>query len=151
MGYQYASTDAIDTVYGTGHNNINSHYFDGISLTHGSPCQHIWTFMAGINEHSTLCPCTNGTTQIVQFLLVVITSANLGTQAIAGRVNYTQPILSGMVKTVVLLNIHVIKLLVSHGSKRSLTLPLLTMLRCKLVGVKIHMMRMSLLINMRFT
>ena len=66
VGYQYTSPDAIDTVYGKGHNDINTHYVDGISLTYGSPCQHTWTFMAGINEHSTACPCTNGTTQTVQ-------------------------------------------------------------------------------------
>ena len=53
VGYQYASPDAIDTVYGKGHNDINSHYVNGISLTYGSPRQHIWTFMAGINEQST--------------------------------------------------------------------------------------------------
>ena len=48
VGYQYTSPDAIDTVYGTGHNDINIHYIDGISLTHGSPHQHIWTFMYGL-------------------------------------------------------------------------------------------------------
>ena len=54
VGYQYASSDAIDQTHGTGltsHSDINSHYVDGISLTHGSPCQHIWTFMAGFSEN----------------------------------------------------------------------------------------------------
>ena len=45
VGYQYATPDAIDTVHGTGHNDTNSHYVDGVSITHGSPCKHIWTFM----------------------------------------------------------------------------------------------------------
>ena len=70
VGYQYATTDAIDTVYGTGHNDINSHYVDGVSLTHGSPRQHIWTFMAGLFENVSNpivnCPCATGTTQTVQ-------------------------------------------------------------------------------------
>ena len=48
VGYQYATPDAINTVYGTGYNDINSHYTDGISLTHGSPHQHIWTFINGL-------------------------------------------------------------------------------------------------------
>ena len=73
MGYQYGSPDAIDTVYGRGltsHNDINSHYVDGISLTCGSPRRHIWTLIAGNSDnaqYSTVnCPCTNGTTQTVQ-------------------------------------------------------------------------------------
>ena len=70
VGYQYATPDAIDTVYGTGHNDINSHYVDGISLTRGSPRQHIWTFMAGLYDNVQNlyynCPCTKGSTQTVQ-------------------------------------------------------------------------------------
>ena len=67
VGYQYGSSDAIS---GRKHNNINSHYVDGISLTRGSPRQHIWTFIAGLfdniqNSHYN-CPCTNGSTQTVQ-------------------------------------------------------------------------------------
>ena len=72
VGYQYASADGIDHIHGTGlisHNDINSHYVDGISLTRGSPRQHIWTFITGGSENSQSsgsCPCNNGTTQIVQ-------------------------------------------------------------------------------------
>ena len=47
VGCQYASPDALDTTFGTGHDDINSHYVDGISLTRGSPRQHVWTFIAG--------------------------------------------------------------------------------------------------------
>ena len=60
-GYQYGSPDAISA---TGlHNNLNAAYVDGVSLTHGNPRQHIWTFMAGLQEHSfeingqSECPC----------------------------------------------------------------------------------------------
>ena len=72
VGYQYASADAIDQTRGTGltsHNDINSHYVDGISLTHGSSRQHIWTFMAGLIEASIYidgrfnCPCSQGSLQ----------------------------------------------------------------------------------------
>ena len=44
--------------------DINTHYVDGVSLTHGSsPRQHIWTFAGAINEGdqrlARICPCTN--------------------------------------------------------------------------------------------
>ena len=53
IGYQYYSPD------GTNNNNINGYYIDGISLTHGSPRKHIWSFMSGQfeNHHSSICPC----------------------------------------------------------------------------------------------
>ena len=69
VGYQYGSPDAVDPTLGTGHNNINSHYVDGISLTHGSPRHHIWTFMAGLIDSSIFldgrfnCLCSQGSTQ----------------------------------------------------------------------------------------
>ena len=51
VGYQYASPDAVDGVAITSnHNNINSYYVDGVSITRGSPCQHIWTLMGGLND-----------------------------------------------------------------------------------------------------
>ena len=55
IGYQVGWTD------GAAHttSNINSHYSDGISLTHGNPRSHIWTFMAGSTDSylSSQCPC----------------------------------------------------------------------------------------------
>jgi hypothetical protein len=43
--------------------NINGAYVDGVSLTHGSPRQHIWTFAAGLDEVGSIpqynCACTN--------------------------------------------------------------------------------------------
>ena len=80
VGYQYASPDAIQHAQwenpgkylgGTDpkHNDINSTYVDGISLTHGSPHQHIWTFMGGLTGNETIidgrynCPCSPGSPQ----------------------------------------------------------------------------------------
>ena len=79
VGYQYGSPDALyagpyqgepyGSVIDTHHNNINSYYVDGISLTHGSPRQHIWTYVAGLNEASLHldgrfnCPCSQGSLQ----------------------------------------------------------------------------------------
>ena len=41
VGYQFASTD------GANNNNINGAYIDGISITHGNPRSHIWSFISG--------------------------------------------------------------------------------------------------------
>ena len=74
MGYQYASPDAVDpTVDGLkNHNDINSYYVDGVSITRGSSRQHVWTLMAGLLESSIFnptndrrynCPCSQGSPQ----------------------------------------------------------------------------------------
>ena len=63
-GYQYGSTDAV----GDYNNNISSHYVDGVSITRGSPRQHVWTLMAGLTEAfagSQACPCNTGNTVTV--------------------------------------------------------------------------------------
>ena len=62
IGYQYASTDALYKQY---HENvlIDNPYIEGISITHGSPRQHIWTFMGGLTESvagTVNCPCNTG-------------------------------------------------------------------------------------------
>ena len=57
IGYQYYTVDGSRS-----NGNINSAYVDGISLTHGNPRSHIWTFMAGggsDNQYSH-CPCGIG-------------------------------------------------------------------------------------------
>ena len=64
VGYQYGHTDAVDTY----HNDINSWYVEGVSITRGSPRQHVWTLMAGYTEAnagSNSCPCNNGSTRTV--------------------------------------------------------------------------------------
>ena len=68
MGYQFYSTDAVDGCC----NDINSYYVDGVSITRGSPRQHVWTLMAGGREThagSWSCPCNNGSTvSVVPFI-----------------------------------------------------------------------------------
>ena len=64
VGYQYGHTDAVSDY----HNDINSWYVEGVSITRGSPRQHVWTLMAGITEAnaaSNSCPCNNGSTRTV--------------------------------------------------------------------------------------
>ena len=63
-GYQYGSTDAIyQPTYYFYRNYLNSYYVDGVSITRGSPRQHVWTLMAGYSESdatSQSCPCNTG-------------------------------------------------------------------------------------------
>ena len=63
IGYQQVSPDAFYPYIHQGQ-TIDSHYVEGISLTHGaSPRKHIWTFAAALHEYNshpdTVCPCTN--------------------------------------------------------------------------------------------
>jgi hypothetical protein len=55
IGYQFSQPEAFNT----GSSSIDAHYVDGVSLTHGSPRQHIWTFAAAYDEVSGQCPCSN--------------------------------------------------------------------------------------------
>ena len=61
IGYQYGIPEAFTS--------IDSKYVDGVSLTHGDPRQHIWTFAAAQDEVGTFpsgnCPCIN-TNQVAQ-------------------------------------------------------------------------------------
>ena len=71
IGYQYGTTDAFNT----GTDDINEHYVDGVSLTHGNRRQHIWTFAAAHDETNRcalcICPCINNassSSQLPQFM-----------------------------------------------------------------------------------
>ena len=88
VGYQWGSPDAaypgyydrseFSKPYGSvirpNYNDINSYYADGVSITRGSPRQHVWTLMAGLYEagyHAVAnlqtyrlnCPCSQGSPQ----------------------------------------------------------------------------------------
>ena len=56
-GYQYYSPEAFNTVI----KSIDSSYLHGVSITHGTPRTHLWSYVAGLTEqHSTTvnrCPC----------------------------------------------------------------------------------------------
>ena len=51
LGYQYSSTDAAVT------NNLNSNYVDGVSITRGSPRQHVWTLISAWSDTHNRNPC----------------------------------------------------------------------------------------------
>ena len=71
-GYQYYSPDAVNIVLGSNHNNLNGDYVDGVSITRGSPRQHVWTLMAANCEENCFsdfihfCPCGTGSVVPVQ-------------------------------------------------------------------------------------
>ena len=65
-GYQVGTTNAFLQYYDNiDTTTINSTYVDGVSLTHGSPRQHIWTFAAALDRNNdytiggrrSRCPC----------------------------------------------------------------------------------------------
>ena len=63
-GYQKGSTDAISP--NGHHNNIDSYYLDGVSITRGHPREHIWSFMCGVfsvRSHGSNCPCNTNAYQ----------------------------------------------------------------------------------------
>ena len=59
--YQYGRTDGFETYHDGRATTIDGAYVSGVSLTHGSPRQHIWTFAAGASEaeptSEDACPC----------------------------------------------------------------------------------------------
>ena len=62
MAYQVGATNAFHHT-GSASDTIDDIYVDGVSLTHGNPRQHIWTFAAGLRESmdtnaESTCPCT---------------------------------------------------------------------------------------------
>ena len=63
-GYQYGHTDGLHSSRG-----IDTYYLEGISITRGSPRQHVWTLISGYSQLSTSsnsCPCNTGSSQSVQ-------------------------------------------------------------------------------------
>ena len=67
IGYQYCTPNAFNDVNGT---TIDDAYVDGVSITQGSPRQHVWTFAIAESDFpgqapaSSVCPCTVGQTQM---------------------------------------------------------------------------------------
>jgi len=65
IGYQSGPSSAF--FYSSGR-SIDNIYVEGVSVTYGSPRQHIWTFAAGVDEGtrytSELCPCVTGSTSL---------------------------------------------------------------------------------------
>ncbi|XP_019860024.1 PREDICTED: uncharacterized protein LOC109588297 [Amphimedon queenslandica] len=59
VGYQKGRTDSVYANI----NDINDAYIDGVSITRGSPRQHVWSYIAGYQSNITggsACPCNTG-------------------------------------------------------------------------------------------
>ena len=71
-GYQIGSTDAFAYRAQENSESINLYYVYGVSVTYGSPRNHIWTFAAGVSEGDYVnqdgnCPCSNSSHPRSQF------------------------------------------------------------------------------------
>ena len=65
-GYPYATIDGIVRGWGEPHtpgNEINGPYLDGVSVTYGTPRQHIWSFFCG--RYEGLC-CNEADFEVVE-------------------------------------------------------------------------------------
>ena len=64
LGYQLGSPDCFSSVNGAepDHETVDGIYVDGVSVTHGNPRTHIWTFAVGLHEGNDIhnCPCDGG-------------------------------------------------------------------------------------------
>ena len=64
VAYQYGNTNAFyAAMEGTRYHSINDPYVDGISITHGQPRKHIWTYAVGRAKTDRIyqifqCPCS---------------------------------------------------------------------------------------------
>ena len=73
-GYQYGTPDAVHNEKSSVQYNINAPYVDGVSVTRGSPREHIWSFLGSISEYSgklsdSSCPCAKGSKQYIQLFI----------------------------------------------------------------------------------
>ena len=71
IGYQYGSTDAFGPYYYNRALTVDGNYVDGVSITHGHPRRHIWTFAAAHDEQyadASACPCTKTDTTYTEVL-----------------------------------------------------------------------------------
>ena len=69
IGYQQGSPDGFASIVRAepSTETVNGIYVDGVSVTHGNPRKHIWTFAVGVHEKGTgnvnnhnNCPCDGG-------------------------------------------------------------------------------------------
>ena len=64
IGYQYGDPGAFSIFLREPANSPDDNYVDGVSITHGMPRTHIWTYAVGATEatvlnHTGNCPCSS--------------------------------------------------------------------------------------------
>ena len=101
IAYQVGTTEAFSRLIVISSLTVDSQYLDGISLTHGNPREHIWSFAMGVTESRTDrfgCPCNTGST-------ISVTNTFIGTNyfcdsaasGIASGMHYTNnPLFDGV-------------------------------------------------------
>ena len=62
IAYQYANPDAFHS------RSIDDFYIDGISMTHGMPRNHIWSFASSLYRRSSGCPCSSSSAFLPAFV-----------------------------------------------------------------------------------
>ena len=61
-GYQFSDTYGFYNYYTSSQTTLESAYVSGLSVTYGSPQNHIWTFAAGVSKDTNAnlnCPCAS--------------------------------------------------------------------------------------------
>ena len=61
LGYGAGTTHAFTRFSNCPHCNIDKNYVEGVSITHGYPRRHIWTYAVGHDK--VYCPCVTGNNQ----------------------------------------------------------------------------------------
>ena len=93
VAYQYGTTDA----FSTSTTSINGVHLDGISITHKSPRQHLWSYVVGdaavpTSRRSDVCPCTAvGTSATVPSFIGSDYYCSSGDDGVGGRL-YPSPL-----------------------------------------------------------
>ena len=63
LAFQRGSNDGFANYHQAGQSTLDGYYVDGLSVTHGNPRSHIWTFAAGISKGVNYpqwnCPCAH--------------------------------------------------------------------------------------------
>ena len=68
IGYQNGNAGGLTSDDAASSNDIDSYYVFGVSITRGSPCQYVWTFITGNSGGSARqidCPCNEGNTAVI--------------------------------------------------------------------------------------
>ena len=61
LAFQRGTNDGFYNYYYNAQSSLNGYYVDGLSVTHGNPESHIWTFASGFSKDDNYsqwnCPC----------------------------------------------------------------------------------------------
>ena len=99
-GYQFGSMDAFDlAVSNFAHIRfvVEGYYVDGISITHGQPLRHLWTYAVGFSEESGnyACPCRGGASPRVFVGSHYYCESAFPVNELIGRVVWEDPLWDG--------------------------------------------------------